>query len=425
MIQPPRSTKNTPKLRFPEFTNSWQQTNLGDAIEEIAMGPFGSNLKVDMFTEKGVPIIKGGNLQNTYVSGPYSFVSEDKASSLGKSVAYPGDFIVTHRGTLGQVSLVSENGCYERYVTSQSQLRFRVNSKRLSNGWLIQYLRSVRGNRRMLVDAGQVGVPAISFPTSSIKSVLIIAPNIEEQQKIADFLTDLDEKISVFQKKIELLKDYRKGVIHQVFSQKIRFKNKNGRHYPEWEERTLGIIGSTYTGLTGKKANDFGEGSFYITYKQIFDSSVINIQKFAKVGISSNENQNKAKKGDIFFTISSETPEEVGFSSVLLNEIPNLYLNSFCFGYRVKREIILPEFAQFLFRTPGFRRKVIRLAQGSTRYNLSKSELMKITINIPRTEEQEKIYELLISIDDRIQLEERRLAEVKRFKKSLLQQMFI
>ncbi|MDR6921089.1 restriction endonuclease S subunit, partial [Chryseobacterium sp. 2987] len=97
----------------------------------------------------------------------------------------------------------------------------------------------------------------------------------------------------------------------------------------DWERKKLGEIGETYSGLSGKTKEDFGTGKPYIQYKQVFDNSKIDISRFDYVRINETENQNRVKYGDILFTTSSETPEEIGMSSVLLDEIDELYLNSF------------------------------------------------------------------------------------------------
>ena len=148
----------------------WRETTLGENITDIAMGPFGSNLKVDMFVDSGVPIIKGGNLYKFYVSGQFTYVTEEKADSLKRSIAYPGDIIITHRGTLGQVSLVPTDK-FLRYVTSQSQLRFTPDSEKLNTKFLMYYLKSRIGQYEMLRNASQVGVPAIATPTKAIKNI--------------------------------------------------------------------------------------------------------------------------------------------------------------------------------------------------------------------------------------------------------------
>ena len=182
----------------------------------------------------------------------------------------------------------------------------------------------------------------------------------------------------------------------------MRFPEFSG----EWDKCTLGSIGETFNGLTGKSAVDFGSGSPYITYKSIFDSSKIDISKVEYVKITDTERvkqtQNEVEYGDIFFTTSSETPEEVGMASVLLSEIRDCYLNSFCFGYRLFDKCIhQPDFFRFYLRSSNLRKKIAILAQGSTRFNISKNEVMKMPIFLPSLAEQRKISKLLSLIEDR------------------------
>lgn len=137
------------------------------------------------------------------------------------------------------------------------------------------------------------------------------------------------------------------------------------------------------------------------------------------------ENQNKALFGDVFFTISSETPNEIGTSSVLLDKVEELYLNSFCFGYRANSlEELSPHFSRYLFKNKSFRNNIVKLAQGSTRYNMSKSQLMKLEILLPTLPEQAKIANLLTTIDEKINQQQNQIEKVSYYKKGLLQQMF-
>ena len=188
----------------------------------------------------------------------------------------------------------------------------------------------------------------------------------------------------------------------------MRFPEFSG----EWEKCTLGGIGTTFNGLTGKSANDFGSGSPFITYKSIFDSSKIDISKVEYVRISETERakqtQNEVEYGDIFFTTSSETPEEVGMASVLLTPIHDCYLNSFCFGYRLfDKQAYLPDFFRFYLRSNNVRRKIAILAQGSTRFNISKNEVMKMSIFLPPQNEQRKISEFFSLIEERIETQKK------------------
>ncbi len=196
----------------------------------------------------------------------------------------------------------------------------------------------------------------------------IIVPSLKEQQKIANFLTAIDQRIILLKQKKAALELYKKGLMQKIFSQKIRFRDDDGKGFSDWVEIKLGDIGNTLNGLTGKTKENFGRGKRYIQYTQIFKGSKINIDECGLVEISSNEKQTLLNKGDVLFTTSSETPHEIGISSVIVDDIDEIYLNSFCFGYRQTENTYLPEFSQFFFRSANVRKEIIKLAQGSTRF---------------------------------------------------------
>lgn len=190
----------------------------------------------------------------------------------------------------------------------------------------------------------------------------------------------------------------------------------------DWTPHRLGDLGTTYTGLSGKKKDDFGRGCNYIPYVNILDNSRIDPEEMDQVHIKSGENQNRVQRGDIFFTTSSETVEDVGLSSVLLDELPNTYLNSFCFGFRpYDLETILPEFAAHLLRADHMRRRISYLGQGSTRYNISKTQLLKrLVLEAPGEDEQRRIALILDTADAAIAKTEALIAKLKQMKAGLL-----
>lgn len=193
----------------------------------------------------------------------------------------------------------------------------------------------------------------------------------------------------------------------------------------DWEVKRLGELGSIYNGLSGKNKSDFGSGKPFIPYKNVFDNSKININYLDYVIIRDNEKQNRVKYGDIFFTTSSETPDEVGMSSVVLDEIGELYLNSFCFGFRLHNfDTLLPQFARYLLRGCKIRKNISKLAQGSTRFNLSKTQLLKISIPIPPLKEQQKIASILSTVDEHIEQTDKLIEKTKELKKGLMQKIF-
>ena len=190
----------------------------------------------------------------------------------------------------------------------------------------------------------------------------------------------------------------------------------------EWEEKKLGEIGVTYTGLSGKSKQDFGHGNAtFITYLNVYVNPLANKLGVDKVEID--QSQNEVKSGDILFTTSSETPEEVGMSSVWLHDTPNTYLNSFCFGYRPSININ-PYFSASLFRSPGVREDFKLLAQGISRFNISKQKAMELEVSLPSLGEQEQIGEFFRALDELIGAKEEELEKLRQMKAALLESMF-
>ena len=289
----------------------------------------------------------------------------------------------------------------------------------LDTDFMYAFLTSSRTQFLMNTYAGSSAIPDLNH--GDFYSLDFLLPPLKEQQKIAQILTTWDDAISKQETLIKAQEELKKGLMQNLLSGEVRFDGFDG----EWEEVRLGDIGKTYGGLTGKTAEDFGRGdSKYITYKNIFNNSKINPFIFESVKVNVTEKQNKVIYGDILFTTSSETPEEVGMSSVLLTEIDDVYLNSFCFGYRAKDLNALdPKFSRFYFRSYYMRDKISRLAQGSTRFNLSKLQVMKIKIKLPLQAEQQKIAQVLTLADKNIDLLKNELEALKEQKRGLMQRL--
>ena len=189
-----------------------------------------------------------------------------------------------------------------------------------------------------------------------------------------------------------------------------------------WEQRKLGEVGITYTGLSGKTKEDFGHGNGqFVTYMNVFSNAVASSEMVEPVEID--ERQNKVVAGDVLFTTSSETPEEVGMSSVWLENSKNTYLNSFCFGYRPLIPFD-PYYLAFMLRSSLMRKKITFLAQGISRYNISKNKMMDIEIPVPIMSEQHQIGEYFRNLDYLITLHQRKYDALKSMKKTLLSKMF-
>ena len=173
-----------------------------------------------------------------------------------------------------------------------------------------------------------------------------------------------------------------------------------------WEQRKLGDIGETYTGLSGKTKADFGHGQArFVTYMNVFSNPISNPEMTEPIEID--PKQNEVEVGDVFFTTSSETPEEVGMSSVLLEKRGKTYLNSFCFGFRPS-EIIDSYYLAYMLRSESARDKIILLAQGISRYNISKNKVMEIAVSLPSLDEQKLIGQYFRQLDNLITLHQRK-----------------
>ncbi len=190
-----------------------------------------------------------------------------------------------------------------------------------------------------------------------------------------------------------------------------------------WEEKLLGAFGRPFNGLSGKTKTDFGHGEgHYVTYLGIFSNAIVNREHCAPIEID--PSQKAVQKGDVFFTTSSETPDEVGMSAVWLDDVRNTYLNSFCFGFRPNGEND-SEFLAYLFRSRDFRKKMAVLAQGISRYNISKGKAMDISLYLPSSPtEQRRIGKFFRELDALIAAREESLGKLESLKKAMLEKMF-
>lgn len=407
-----KKNKLIPKLRFPEFENDgeWEEKKLGDITnsENSTLTLNKIENKKNGFSVYGADGVVG-HIDKFQHKERYISIVKD-GSGVGRlNLCEPKSSIL---GTLS---------C----IKSKNLEKFDIH-------WIYYLMNTINFTS---YKKGS-GIPHIYY--SDFKNELIPLPSLEEQQRIANCLSSLDELIEVQEEKLKLLKEHKKGLMQQLFPQAndnrdvIRGGNNLPKlRFPEfindgaWEEKTLGEVAENYNGLTNKTKEDFGKGKPYIQYKQVFDSSKIDIQKCDLVSINKEENQNKVKYGDILFTISSETIEEVGMSSVLLTDIKELYLNSFCFGVRPKSlEVLNPLFSRYLFRSNEFRKNIIKLGQGSTRYNISKGKVMELKINLPSFAEQQKIADCLSSLDETIEAQDQKIELLKQHKKGLIQGLF-
>ena len=260
----------------------------------------------------------------------------------------------------------------------------------------------------------------------AFSEIRVQVPPLGEQKRIAEILGSVDDVIEHTRTQIAKLQDLKTATMNELLTKGIghtEFKSSDLGVIPQdWREEVLGDLGKTYGGLTGKSKSDFGSGDPFITYLQVFNDQASEVSLMSSVLVADDENQKQVQFGDIIFSGSSETADEVGMTSVFLNKQMSPYLNSFCFGLRLNDfETLQPQFASYLFRGPSFREAIRPLAQGSTRFNLSKTNLMKLRVSLPPLDEQERIAEILGSVDNQIITQRKTLCEFELLKKSLMQ----
>lgn len=208
--------------RLPE---DWDCLQAIEVIDEISMGPFGSDITVSNFVSSGVPVLNGYNVSQIMLIDKFqNFVTPKKAKELKKAVAHRGDIIVTHRGTIGQVSYIPDSSAYSEYVISQSQFRVHFNDKRVNSHFLVSYLLSPIGQKYLLETKGHTGVPALAQPTTNFRRLWIPLPEIAEQVAIAEALSNVDSLISSLQKLIEKKKAIRQGAMQELLTGKNAFR---------------------------------------------------------------------------------------------------------------------------------------------------------------------------------------------------------
>jgi len=179
------------------MNSSWPRVAISDVAETVAMGPFGSSIKVETFVSEGVPIISGQHLKGLRVddSSGHNFITEDHALKLKKANVHPGDVVLTHAGNIGQVAYIPETALYDTYVISQRQFFIRCDTARLLPEFLTYYLHSPEGHHALMANAVQTGVPSIAQPVSFVRTLEVPLPDIEVQQAIVDVLGALEDKI--------------------------------------------------------------------------------------------------------------------------------------------------------------------------------------------------------------------------------------
>ena len=410
--------QNTPEIRFKGFTDPWEQRKLGEFNKKITTKNADGGLS-ETFTnsaEQGVisqldyfdhDITNDANISGYYVVQPDNFVYNPRIS-----VTAPCGPI--NRNRLNRAGVMSP--LYTVFSVDES----------VDKTYLEHYFKTSRWHDFMFLE-GNSGARSDRFSISDATffEMPIWCPKIPEQRAIAKQLETMDSLITLHQRKYDKLCTVKKSMLDKMFPKpgetepEIRFEGFTD----PWEQRKLGNCGTTYSGLSGKTKEDFGHGNArFVPYTNVFDNPLTDTERLEAVEIDSS--QNKVAYGDVFFTVSSETPDEVGMSSVWLSDQDDVYLNSFCFGYR-QDSTFDPHYLAYMLRSSSIRSDLALLAQGISRFNISKNKVMELSVAFPSAVEQKQIGQYFARLDSLITLHQRKLELLRNIKKSLLDRMFV
>ena len=352
---------------------SYETYRVADLIDEIAMGPFGSNIKVSCFVDSGVPVLNGSNLEGFSLSEKaFRFVTKEKADSLNKANAHRGDIVITHRGTLGQIAFIPQDSRYDRYVISQSQFRVRCNDKVLPE-YLVYYFHTPIGQHKLLSNASQVGVPALARPSSTFQQIEVELPELNIQKRVVEIISTIQKKIANNQELNDNLEQQAQSYFQELFVDNAD---------PEWAIGTISDLGTVVGGSTPSKAKPeyyTESGIAWITPKDLS----INKSKFVSHGENDitelglkNSSAAIMPEGTVLF--SSRAP--IGYIAIAAGEVTT---NQGFKSVVPKPEIGTPFVYFFLKNTLPV---IEGMASGSTFKEVSGSTMKNVSAVIPDAE---------------------------------------
>lgn len=330
--------------------------------------------------------------------------------SSGTAVEFQvGDILISNiRPYLKKIWLSDRNG-----GCSTDVLALRAKNEKVDSSFL--YCCLANDDFVSYVMSGAKGVKMPRGDKQHILSYNLGVPSVQEQRRIAELVSLLEKRISAQSKIIEELKTLRDALNESLYC-----------CCESYQELSFNDVGVSYSGLSGKSGNDFGSGYPFIPYTNIFTNNIIDEGQLEYVQVREDESQNSVCFGDLLMTLSSETPEEVGIGAVYLGHKSPLYLNSFAFGIHITRtDLVYPPYLSWLVSTKSFRKFILPYAQGSTRYNLQKTDFMKAKYRFPTLGRQKAISVLLSGYSSKIENEERVLNKYTVLKQGLIEQLFI
>lgn len=398
--------KHIPQFRFPEFKDEWRESTIKN-VSEIVGGGTPDTTK-NIYWNGGINWFTPSEIKENFVSESERKITELGLKKSSARILPIGTILLTTRATIGDVA-ISNIEC----TTNQGFQSLIVNEKN-NNYFLLNWIK----NHKKEFYRRANGSTFLEVSKSEIGKIKLSIPTLPEQQKIAQFLTAVDTKLNLLNRKKEQLQQYKKGIMQKIFSQEIRFKPENekpvaerSRSYPKWETKTLGEIAVITMGQSpdSKSYNDKGKGMFLIQGNADINNRV------SSPRIWTTEPTKTCQSGDLLLTVRAPVGS-------IAKSIHNA-----CIGRGVctiksnskSNSNFLYQF--FLSYEPKWK----RLEQGSTFTAVNSSDIKTVKINLPSIPEQTQIAQFLTAIDHKMNQVTTQIDQTTLFKKGLLQKMFV
>jgi type I restriction enzyme, S subunit len=412
------SQNNIPKLRFPEFSDGWKVSRLGEVAEKITDGTHDTPKPV----EKGIPFLTAIHIKDGFVDYENCYyLREEVHNSIYKRCNPEKDDLLIVNIGAGTATCALNTVDYEFSLKNVALVK---PNKKIIDGKFLSQVQREKSSKIFIQLSSGGAQPFLSL--KEIGKLKITFPTLPEQQKIATFLSTVDEKLQALKKKKSLLETYKKGVMQKLFSQQIRFKDENGEEFGEWEVKTLGEVmiegklGGNYensesnTGIPVIKMGNIGRG-------------VVNKDKLQNLPDNEFYDEDDILKvGDLLFN-TRNTLELVGKVAIWRNELPFALYNSNLMRLKFNNSIENSNrFMNYLFNTKDSINQLRSFATGTTSVAaIYGRDLKNFVLTLPCVEEQTKIANFLSAIDEKINKVDAQIKQTELWKKGLLQGMFV
>ncbi|MDR2271291.1 MAG: restriction endonuclease subunit S [Sphingobacterium sp.] len=410
--------------------NAMQQTEIGllpedwtvkiiaELITEISMGPFGSDIKVSNFVNKGVPVLNGYNISDIRLKSRHSnFVTTEKAKSLKKAIAKRGDVVVTHRGTIGQIAYIPNNSDYKEYVISQSQFRFSLNQKKAKPEFLVYFFHSSKGQQIIEETKGHTGVPAIAQATTTFKKIAVPLPPLPEQEAIAEALSDADVWIESLEQLIAKKRLIKQGAMQELLTAK-----------EDWEVKKLGDLTKIFTKQTGFDYSAYIKPSLvriktdetipFIQNKDFKNKWInLNTDYFIPKSIAQNFSKILLDEKSLLVSISGSV------GNVGVYDLPDLAFIGGAVAILKFKNPLLIDWVSVYLQSDAGQTKLLNNVKSGSHQNLILDDIRKIEILFPSYAEQTRIATILSDMDAELEALAAQLEKARKIKHGMMQEL--